>query len=191
MYEKIREKFGRDAEIAKAYRAGILRSELAKRYGVSRAAIDQAIEKAEAEAKRARNIAAFVHDFAITSRMNQQWPCERLFAGLGFDARSRRAMTEYCFECRGKREISMRELMNALIPRLTGQEKAGDLYAVLPAYRIRGVGKYCYSRMIGQLNRIDLGLVFKLEWEARKTWLRALLAQWKMDVMGDELAEVR
>jgi hypothetical protein len=45
--------------------------------------------------------------------------------------------------------------------------------------------------MIGQLNRLDLGLVFKLEWEARKTCLRALLAQWEMDVMGDELAEVR
>lgn len=59
-----------------------------------------------------------------------------------------------------------------------------------PEYRIRNIGKYSYSRMIGQLNRLDLGLVFKLEWEARKTSLRALLAQWKMDVMGDELAEV-
>ena len=51
MYEKIRKNYGRDADIARAYRAGIQRSELAKRYGVSTAAIDQAIKKAEAERK--------------------------------------------------------------------------------------------------------------------------------------------
>ena len=190
MHEKIREKYGRDAEIAKAYRAGIQRSELARRYGVSKAAIAQAIGKAEAEAKRARDVAAFSREFAATSRMNQHWPCEQLFAGLGFDARSRRAMTEYYFKCRSKREISMRDLMDTLIPRLTGLEKEGDLYAVMPAYRIRNIGKYSYTRMIAQLNRPNLGPVFRLEWEERQENLRALFARWAFDTMGAELAEV-
>lgn len=128
MYEKIREKFGRDSEIARAYRAGIQRSELAKRYDVSKSAIEQAIKKAEAEANRARDVAAFTCEFATTSRMKRQWPCERLFAGLGFDTQSRRAMTAYYVECRGKHEISMRDLMDTLIPQWTGHEKAGDLF---------------------------------------------------------------
>ena len=63
------------------------------------------------------------------------------------------------------------------------------MFAVMPAYRICNIGKYSYSRMIQQLNRLDLGPVFRAEWDSRKKDLRALLAAWKCKVMGAELAE--
>ena len=181
--------FNRDAEIALLYRGGVQRRELAERFRLSTAGIHQAIRKAGEEAQHARDSDAFVREFARLGKLDLPWPCERLLIGLGFDLRTRRAMAEDYFASNGKHEVSMLDLMDALIPRHTGQEETGDLFAVMPAYRICNIGKYSYSRMIQQLNRLDLGPAFRAEWDARKKDLRTLLATWKCKVMVEELAE--
>ena len=188
MGKTMRDMFKRDAEIARLYRNGVSRAELAGRYCVSVGAIDQAIRKAETEEQQARDTEMFSKEFRSMNDIGRVWPCGRILEYLGFDMRSRKAIAGY-FTSHGRADVSMTDIMDLIIPRPTGNEKYGDLFAVLPASRICNIGKYSYSRIMRQLNRLDLGAEFKQEWESRKSDVRGLLNAWGYNTMKAELAE--
>jgi DNA-binding transcriptional ArsR family regulator len=175
-----------DAEVARLFESGITPGELASRFGVSRAAIGQAIKRARENVLEDAEATAFREQFKRLNDLERKWRIGDLVNALGFDrGRAGRQVQNY-FEWHGRKRVSICEVMDSLLPYPTGNTRQAT--EVMPALRFRCIGKIAYARMALAMNAADMGPAFKEEWHRRKLALRDLVATGKVAQLTRNLA---
>jgi len=157
----------RAERMAQMREAGATSREVAVEFGVSPWRVHQIVAKLHAERRREQLAGSFLARVRNLNDIDALWDrqvlCQTLFPESVLAKRADALLSR-------KQQTSLRDLMDALIP--IKPWHCETLWARMPAYEIRGIGKKTYAAMIQRLSELDLGSEFNSEWAEREQALK-------------------
>ena len=161
-------------EILRMKAEGRTHSQIANHFRISTSRVGQLI-KAEKEriesAAKAERLRQQIRASVDLSDLDRKLPVDDLFCLLQLPPivceRFKRS-----YQWQDIRELSLREFMDALLPLV---EHPKNFYEVLPAFKIRWIGRKSYAAVVMRLSSLDLGEVFSKEWAERRRRLAEYL----------------
>ena len=158
----------RNQQIVEMREQGVPRRAIARQFGITPARISLIEREAAAkklETQRRARLRAEIHG---ADDLDKPWAVADLVDALWLLVVTRTRLLAH-FEQIRKTQITLRELMDLAVSEATNVEP-GEVST--PLLRIRGVGKYGYYSVIGELTEMDLGQRCNEEWRNRLAKLR-------------------
>jgi hypothetical protein len=162
------------SKVTRLKAAGLTHSQIAKHFAISRLRVDQLIEEGQergassaAVERRRQQIRASLD----LSDLDRKLRVDDLFCLLELSPMICKRLKE-SFQWGDVPALSLRQFMDVLLPLVDNPK---NFYEVLPALRIRLIGKKSYAVMISQLSSLALGDVFRREWAERVRRLKEYL----------------
>ena len=161
-------------EVLRLKSEGQTHCEIANRFGISSSRVGQIIrqerERVES-AKRAECLRRQIRASHDLSDLDRKLTVDDLFCLLELPPMVCRRFKR-SFQWGDVRELSLRQFMDVLLP-LVDHPK--NFYDVLPAFKIRTIGKKSYAAVNMRLSSLDLGDAFREEWAGRMRRLKEYL----------------
>jgi len=161
-------------EVLRMQAEGQPNSQIGQHFGISRARVGQIIKEEKgrvASAAKAERLRQQIRASVDLTDLDRKLLVDDLFCLLQLPPIVCRRFKQSC-QWRDIRELSLREFMDVLLPLVDNPK---NFYEVLPAFKIRLVGKKSYAAMTARLSSLDLGEVFKTEWDERVRRLKEYL----------------
>jgi hypothetical protein len=161
-------------EVMKMRSEGQSLSRIAQRFGRSRTRVAQIIKEERtrvASLERAKGLRRQIRASNDLNDLDRKLSIDDLFCILELppivSERFKRS-----FERDGIRALSLRQFMDVLIPIVDNPK---NFYDVLPAFKIRTIGKKSYAAVTMRLSSLDVGNAFRKEWAERRRRLKEYL----------------
>jgi hypothetical protein len=162
-------------EVLRMQAEGRPHSQIGQHFGISRARVGQII-KAEKQRvlaiRRAESLRRQLRASHDLDDLDRKLPLADLFCLLELPSIIANRFTLYLHE-EGATEMSLRQFMDVLLPPWVAPQ---NFYEVLPALKIRNIGKQSYADVIMRLSSLDLSEAFRKEWARRRRNLNDYLA---------------
>ena len=159
------------AELLQLRAEGKTNFQIARHFRISTSRVIGIIATEKRNALAAQRSAGLRREIAAGDNLSRKLALDDLFCVLALPPRAETVLRQH-FSGRGITECSLREVMDLLIPVVEGPAGFFDL---MPGYRIKGLGKILYAKMIKALSAVDCGEGYRTEWTNRKARLRAAL----------------
>jgi len=154
--------------------AGVTHSQLAKHFGISTVRVGQLVKEGKERGASSATVERRRQQIRASldlSDLDRKLRVDDLFCLLELPPMIGKRLKE-SFQSSEARGLSLRQFMDVLLP-LVDHPK--NFYEVLPALRIRLIGKKSYAVMISQLSSLDLSDGFRREWAKRESRLKEYL----------------
>ncbi len=160
----------RNLRIVGMAETGMTQTVIAKRFRVSHSLIGIILKKHEVEQVTKAKRREIRKRMLEADDLERLWPTEQLLCAIGPMLMTWNALDRY-FKKIGRTEISLREMMDMIVPE-EDPRFGPDLIRAVDF-----VGKYGFWSVVHQLNSMDLGAKCNTEWRRR---LDLLCKRWKI-----------
>ncbi len=167
-------------EIIKMLEEGNTHAQIAKRFGISRSRVWQIIQKERQRKDAMEQSQCIRRQLYSDNNPDTKISVNDLLALFCFSSVARKTLLEY-FDFNNINELSLRGMMDLLVPVIRNPGQDCDLFEILPAYKLRNIGSIHYAGMIKRLSVTDCGELFTKEWMVRKKMLCEFLSTHKRD----------
>ena len=154
----------RDVRIRQMHNAGIPTEKIGRSFGISAKGVHAVLKRLQAEEKAVQRSAELLKEFCFTDDLDRKWKVEVLMDALQLPTRARTAIG-YRFEWKNITELSLRELMDIVIPDTPHPTKPG--YLMTQMLDLRNVRGHTFWLTVKRLTDADLGMRCNLEWKRR------------------------
>ena len=151
-------------------------SDIAHHFRISRARVGQIIKKEKErveEAEKTERLRQQIRASHDLSDLEKKLSVDDLFCILELPLIVTKRF-KLSFQWEGIQEMSLRQFMDILIPMVDNPK---SFYEVLPAFKIRLIGRKSYAAVVMRLSSLDLGEVFRAEWNERRRRLSQYLIE--------------
>ena len=154
----------RNQQIVQMREQGILRRDVAQKYGLTPERIRMIEREAAAEKSLAERRARLREEIRKADDLDKPWAVADLLDALWLVPVARIRLLEHFAEKIRQTQISLRELMDLVISDANDSELT---FASTPMLGIRGIGRFGYHSVIAELTEMDLGPGCNEEWRGR------------------------
>ena len=161
-------------EILQMRADGKRNQEIAERFNISAARVGQIIRKEEEqvlEVERSESRRRRIRASNDLNDLNKKLPVDDIFCLLELPQVVVNRFNDH-FRWTGIQMLSLREFMDILIPVV---DTPRNFYDVLPAFKIRNIGRKSYAAVVVKLSSLNLGEAFSREWAERRRRLSLYL----------------
>lgn len=154
----------RNSKILKMRGEGKSLREISRRFGLSVKRIRQIVLRFEVGKESQEKSENIRERFRSSDDIEKKWPKDMIIDGILFPKMVTWRLQRY-FESHEIQEISLRDLMDFLIPEL--KRWPAYLREVVPAFKENQFGRKTVYTMVHHLSEQDLGDTFNTEWAKR------------------------